>query len=157
MARPREPIDLLQAKGKKHLTKEEIAERKSSEVESYTDHIQPPAYLSAKQKREFQEIAQELLRVEILSNLDCDTLARFIIARANYVKFTKAMNKIKEEPGYWEMMKDASLLQDRAFKQCQATARDLGLNITARCRLVIPKEKETPVENKFSRFAGGSA
>ena len=33
MARPREPVELLQAKGKKHLTKEEIANRKAGEVQ----------------------------------------------------------------------------------------------------------------------------
>ena len=33
MAGQRQPIDLVIAKGKKHLTKEEIAKRKSSELQ----------------------------------------------------------------------------------------------------------------------------
>ena len=44
------------------------------------------------------------------------------------------------------------LLQDKYFAQCEATARALGLNITSRCKLVIPQEPPVPKSNKFDRF-----
>jgi len=50
MAGQRQPIDLVIAKGKKNLTKAEIEERRSSEVQPCTDDITAPSYLTASQK-----------------------------------------------------------------------------------------------------------
>lgn len=60
----REPIDLIIAKGKKHLTKDEIAARRNSEVnvDGYKD-IRAPSYLTKKQKNEFAEIATKLVDI----------------------------------------------------------------------------------------------
>ena len=59
--KPREPIDLIIAKGKKHLTKEEIERRKKTEVnvDAYKN-VKPPNYLNKQQKKEFEEIAEKL-------------------------------------------------------------------------------------------------
>ena len=43
-------------------------------------------------------------------------------------------------------------LQDKSFKQCRACANDLGLTITSRCKLILPKTPENPKENKFAKF-----
>ena len=53
MAGARQPIQLVMAKGAKHLTKKEIEERVSSEVQPCTDGIAAPSYLTAKQKKQF--------------------------------------------------------------------------------------------------------
>jgi len=45
-----------------------------------------------------------------------------------------------------------SIMLDKAFKQCRQSANDLGLTISSRCRLVVPKVEEAP-ENKFLKFA----
>ena len=45
MAGQRQPVELLLAKGKKHLTKAEIEERQSKEVKASNDNIKPPSYL----------------------------------------------------------------------------------------------------------------
>ena len=50
MAGQRQPIALVQAKGKKHLTKAEIAEREQTEVKAPSDRVTPPSYLTAIQK-----------------------------------------------------------------------------------------------------------
>ena len=50
MAGQRQPIALVQAKGKKHLTKAEIAERERTEVKAPSDRVTPPSYLTATQK-----------------------------------------------------------------------------------------------------------
>ena len=44
MAGQRQPIALVQAKGKKHLTKAEIAERERTEVKAPSDRVTPPSY-----------------------------------------------------------------------------------------------------------------
>ena len=43
MARPREPIALIEAKGKKHLTKAERDARKKTEITAPCDNVTPPA------------------------------------------------------------------------------------------------------------------
>ena len=154
MGRKKEPISLLEAKKKKHLTKTEIEERKQTEVKAESDNIVAPEYLTEKQIKEFDKIASELKRIDIISNLDCDTLARYIIAKDNYIKFSKIVNSL---PANWTCINaidKATQVQDRAFKQCQSAARELGLTISSRCKLVVPK-KEEPKENKFSKFQKG--
>ena len=138
MARPREPINLLEAKARKHLTKAEIEERQENEVNAPSDKISAPSYLTPDLKREFNKIAGQLIDIGIMTNLDVDALARFIIARAMYV--TLSMQIIKQ-PNL--LMSDKypqiAINQDKAFKQCSATARDMGLTISSRCRLIMPK------------------
>ena len=163
----REPIELLLAKGKKHLTKEEIDKRKNTEVnvDDYRN-VEAPSYLSVKQKKEFMEIANKLLDIGIMSELDEDCLARYLIAKENYLRFTKFLKiayKNKTSKQYqdnpdlqkvYSMDIEANLIhQDRAFKQCRQCAADLGLSISSRCRLIVPNASEKPVENKFSKFS----
>ena len=91
MSGKRQPTAVVVAKGKKHFTKAEIAARENAEVSAPTDNIMPPAYLSAKQKRTFREISAELLEVGLISNLDCDALARLIIAQDHYREVTRQL------------------------------------------------------------------
>lgn len=163
MPNQRQPIDLIDIKGKKHLTKEETEDRRATEVKAPADDIKAPAYLSAVQKKEFLRLSFELVRVGIFSNLDCDTLARYVIARDQYVKYTKSLRKIKNEPEDNRLLlteKNLSLteryiaLQDKMFKQCQQAAGSLGLTVTSRCRIVIPK-KEEPPKSKWDKFKCG--
>lgn len=149
--RPRQPLKLLEAKGKKHLTKKEKNDRENAEIQAPADGIVAPEYLHKAQKEEFDKIAKQLVELQIFSNLDCDALARYLIARDAFVKYTKMVNAI---PGNWEMVNElekAVGIQDKAFKQCRAAASDLGLTITSRCKLVIPK-KEEPEKSKWDKF-----
>lgn len=153
--RPRQPIDLIVAKGAKHLTKAEIDERRKSEVQPVEDGIVPPAYLSAKQKKEFNKLADQLRKLKIIGETDVDALARYVVANELYIKSVKGMRKAKDvfEISAW------SKTQDIYTKQCRVLASDLGLTIASRCKLVVPETKETPKENKFKKFekrvAGG--
>lgn len=162
----REPIDLIIAKGKKHLTKEEIAQRRNSEIniDDYKN-VKAPSYLSKKQKNEFTEIATKLVDIGIMSELDEDCLARYLIAKDNYLKFTKLLNSAMKNKTSKKYKEDAEMQrilsldiesyliqQDRAFKQCNTCADKLGLTITSRCRLQVPQAPEKPKENKFAKF-----
>lgn len=163
----REPIDLILAKGKKHLTRNEIENRKNTEVnvDAYKN-VKPPGYLSKKQKDEFKEIANKLLDIGIMSELDEDCLARYLIAKENYLKSTKLLNaayrnkaakKYKDNEKMQRIFSndiESNLIhQDRAFRQCRASAADLGLSIASRCRLVLPNPTPSkPKDNKFAKF-----
>lgn len=152
MAGQRQPIDLVITKGKKHLTKTEIEERRKSEVRPLTDDIAPPAYLTKKQKAEFNKISDQLQRLKIMSETDIDALARYIIANDYYIN---AVRKLRSR----EVKNDAELfdtwlrIQEKAFKQARTCAMDLGLTISSRCKLVVPAaEKEPEKANKFRKF-----
>lgn len=149
MARPKQPISLIQAKGKKHLTKSEIEERKSKEVKAANDKVEPPSYLPDTLKEEFIRIASELIKVEIMTNLDCEALARFVVSEYNYQKVTKKLLKTGvDNDKYFNYL----VMQDKLFKQSRQAASDLGLTISSRCKLVVPTKKEDKPPNKFSKF-----
>ena len=172
MAGGKQPIELVKLKGRKHLTKSEIAEREATEVKAPSDNIRAPNYLSKNLKKEFKKISKELINLNLMSNLDCDSLARFLIAQDRYISINTLLNernpikkikqKKKDEAGeeYIEEVEiidnnyeRLSLLEERYFKQSRQAAKDLGLTIDSRCKLVVPKAPEDKKENKFSRFA----
>lgn len=151
MARPRQPVDLLLYKGKKNLTKKEIEERKAQEVKAPADKVRPPTYLPADLKREFKRIANELINIGIMTNLDIDALARFLIAKKLYLEVSK---KLLDNPELAISDKDIVATQDKLFKQARASASDLGLTISSRVKLVIPKNEDKPPETEAERRFG---
>jgi P27 family predicted phage terminase small subunit len=168
MSGPRQPIQLIIAKGKKNLTKSEIEERLNSEVQPCTDGIAAPSYLTSKQKKDFDKIAGQLSRLGIMGETDCDTLARYIVAQGLYEQAVKDLRQAeKQRPKsdspellvVWaDMLNKLDKRVDRYYKQATGAAGKLGLTISDRCKLVVPKAAEPPKENKFSRFgkAAGS-
>lgn len=164
MAGAKKPIQLNLATGGKHWTKDEIKERLSSEVQPVTDGIAAPPYLTAKQKKQFNTIADQLQRIGIMGETDCDTLARYVIAQGLYEQAVKDLRDVqKQRPkadevsvgamSHWaELVNELDKRQDRYFKQTQTAAAALGLTISSRCKLAVPKSAEQPKENKFSKF-----
>lgn len=166
MGRNREPIRLILEKGNKaHKTKAEIKERQEQEVSAPDDRIVPPPFLTTKKARnEFCCIAGELRRIGIMSNLDCDVLGRYIRSMEDWVfydkltaKFRKSlMRELGEDPEKdferSETLAKYEGLKKRAFDQCQTCASSLGLTITSRCRMVVPKKDEEPKKNKYTEF-----
>ena len=146
MAGARQPIELVKAKGKKHLTKEEIEQRERTEVKAFADNLEPPTYLNRKQKAEFKKLAAELARVGIMTNLDCDLLARFIIASDLYTYFTEKLFDEEVREDIFEMEK-VSNMQDKYYKQCLSASKEIGLTISSRCKLVMPgpEKEENPI------------
>lgn len=152
MAGQRLPLELVQARGSKHLTKAEIQERQEREIKPIADNIIAPAYLTKKQTKEFYKIADQLNKLKILGETDVDALGRYITSKDLYENAVKQMRKkeIKNNPVLFE--KWVKIL-DKLFKQARASANDLGLSISSRCKLVVPEAKtETPKENKFKKF-----
>lgn len=176
MSNPRQPVELVAYKGRKHLTKEELAQRRSSEVTAPADDIRPPDYLNKKQKAEFDQLSAQLAEIGIFGNIDAGVLARYCVAHSLYARYTKLLRtlprkkarKLREqaeaagtaaelagltdEELALELEGDLTLLQTRYFNQCDVCARALGLSITSRCRLVVPKAPEAPRSNKFAQF-----
>ena len=155
MARPRQPIALVQAKGAKHLTKSEIAKREAEELSVPTPSIvHPPEYIADAPKlvEEFNDIAEKLLALKILTELDADSLARYLLAKQNYLQYTSLLNSAIRKNKVAELAARQTM-QDKAVTHVRAAASDLGLTISSRCRLVVPQTPE-PKKNKVSRFSG---
>lgn len=152
MARPKQPIEVVKAKGKKHLTRSEIEARENSEIKPIAENIIAPDYLDKTQVQEFYKIAEQLGKLKIMGETDVDALARYVVANDFYINTIKQMNKkgVKNDP---ELFDKWSRLQEKYFKQCRACANDLGLTIKSRVGLVVPVvEKEAPKTNKFAKF-----
>ena len=178
MAGQKQPIDLVVMKGKKHLTKAEIEARKNTEVTAPNDKVKPPTYLTAELKKKFRKLAKELLEIKLIANVDCDALARLLIAQEQYLEITK---QIRETPlmldvPVYETQKNPDtgkekkvqvgtkqvvngererlmIIQDRCMKQCRQGASDFGMTVSSRCRLAVPKPKDDKPENKFAKYA----
>ena len=151
--RNRRPIDLLLVEGKKNWTKAEIEQRRREELTVYgLDDVQAPDYLPESMKEEFDEIAAKLQSLNIMTELDEDTLARYLIAKRQHLVLTKKLDQMLVSGEDVDETNKISIMLDKAFKQCRQSANDLGLTISSRCRLIVPKVEETP-ENKFLKFA----
>lgn len=151
MAGSRQPIELLLTKGKKHLTKEEIENRRNQEIKPISNEILPPNWLTKKQKEQFDEYSKQLIALGVMGNTDCDQLARYIVAYDLYINYSKQLLKkeVYENPTLTEQyLKN----QDKVFKQCHTIASSLGMTISSRCKLVVPKANEEKPRNKFSKF-----
>lgn len=162
MAGAKKPIMLNLVQGNKHWTKSEIEERLSSEVQPMTEGIAAPSYLTGKQKKQFNIIADQLQRIGIMGETDNDTLARYITAQGLYEQAVKDLRQLeKERPKnatadelvVWaELLDKLDKRQDRYFKQAQTAATALGLTISSRCKLAVPQSAEAPKVNKFAKF-----
>ena len=152
MAGQRQPIEVVIANGKKHLTKAEIEARRNGEIKPLDGDILAPSYLTKKQKAEFNKIAEQLERLKIIGETDIDALARYIIAQDLYINAVKKLRskEVRNDP---ELTESWLKVQERFFKQARASATDLGLTISSRCKLVVPAANEPEKrENKFAKF-----
>ncbi|AMW98442.1 phage terminase small subunit P27 family [Rummeliibacillus stabekisii] len=153
--RNKQPLTVIQGKGKsKHITKDEAAKRAAHEekMRGNNDKVIAPKYLLKKQKLEFEKIAEELIALDIISNLDVDTLARYIEAKTEYQRLgpvIRKLNPLKDLEAYTKLSRTRKQLSD----ECRSYASDLGLTITSRLKLVIPStipaEAKTEAEKRF--------
>lgn len=136
--RPRQPVDLLIAKGKSHMGQKEIEERREQEVKVPFDQIETPEYLTGASKKEFEKYAYMLKEIGIFTELDVECLVRYVMSQALYMQYTNKLLKLVKN-GTVQELKGIQSLQDRAFRQAQSAASSLGLTISSRCKLTVPK------------------
>lgn len=181
MPNQKQPTALLLLKGRKHMGEDEAADRLAREPKAPADDIRAPDYLGAKQKAEFYELAGQLSDIQIFGNVDAGELGRYVVAHSMYARYVKLLRtlpkkkrarlrelrsmlageagravspgeEIDDEDMALELERSLTVLQDKYFNQCEQTAKALGLNITSRCKLVIPQAPPAPRNNKFDKF-----
>ena len=152
MAGPRQRLEVLEGKGRKHLTKAEKARRAAGEARPEVPRqIRAPGYLPDGDREAFTELGKKLRDCGLFTVLDRDALARYLLARRSWLEATMEVLEVQRggagEDGQrtvdLERLESASRIQDRFFKQCQRAAADLGLTVTSRCRLVLPEGAQT--------------
>lgn len=152
MPGPRLPTDVVKERGRKHLSKTEEAERRQGEVKlPKPKKISPPKWLPEYLKDDFKALAKELLAADMgAAGLDRDTIGRYLVASRQY---TAAAIQVQDalDAENSEKATEWMNIQDKCFKQANKCANDMGMTLTSRCKLVVPK-KEEPSEDEFTAF-----
>ena len=138
MPGPRQPTDVVEARGLKHLSKAEVAERRAGEVQvPRPKTVKVPKWIPESLKKDFRRLGKQLLACGLYTDLDADTLGRHLVAQHQYLIATDETEKNlarrdQEAADSW------GRIQERYFKQARNCANDMGLTVTSRCRLVVP-------------------
>lgn len=145
----RQPLALLEAKGKKHLSQAERAQRQTQEARlPKPAKILPPGWLPEELKKPFRALAKQLLEADMgTAQLDRDAIGRYLLAQSQYEEAARLTRQAMEEEDE-KLAAEWSLVQDRFFKQARACANDMGMTLTSRCRLIAPTAHKEP-ENPF--------
>ena len=158
MAGKRQPTDVVIANGRKHLSKAEEAERRAGEVKvSPAKTAKPPKWLPETLKKVFRAIGKRLIASGLYTELDADTLGRYLVAQHQWLIATaeveKALSQKDPETGQIRKKRDLAAadswgkIQERYFKQARNCANDMGLTVTSRCRLVVPDTGKQATED----------
>lgn len=140
------PSHLAEKVGNKNWTKEEMAEKRRTEVVMIGDNIQPSSFLPEHLHDQFQWFVDEFEDYGILANIDSDALSRYVMADYQYWEATEILNKMKpDEEGYSRI----SNVQNRYFNQTQALAKELGLTMVSRGKL--KKEDDEGEQREMTR------
>lgn len=157
MPGPKQPTDVIKANGRKHLSKAEEAKRRGHEVSvPKAKTAKPPKWLPEQLKKEFRTLGKRLITAGIYTELDADTLGRYLVAQHQWIVATGEAEKAlaqrdQEQADAW------GRVQDRYFKQARNCANDMGLTVTSRCRLVVPEstKQKTEENNPFLQLIQG--
>jgi len=184
MGRNGQPIDILTANGKKHFSKEEIQQRKDSEVKVGTEiknkNLRCPDYIKNDLNafKKWKEIIKIYKDVEFVSSGDVGFLARYCMTHSEYLRLLDTRNRITSLQIDWGKYRDilpedfrysiSELLGSSVDLQLEAAINkkvDLlikmedrsFLNPLAKVKNVPQKPKEEKAPGKFSRFGAGKS
>lgn len=150
--RNRQPVAVLEARGKTHLTKAEKERRREEETTvppEYRD-VEIPDFLFqwpelVKKFDYYSEMLKKLMP-ENFGQPDADLLARYVVSEKIYENMTTLLVGLTDI----SRLKDVQLAQNRAFQQAHTCASALGLTVTARCKLVVPAPSDG--DDEFGGF-----
>lgn len=153
MPGPRQRLSVLEANGRKHLSKAEKVQRAAGEVDlPKPAKMRVPKWLPEYLKADFRALAKELLAADMgVAQLDRDTVGRYIVAQHQFTAACRLVQDAldQQDPdlvGKW------TKAQKTYFEQARACANDMGMTITSRCRLVLPERSNKEEENPFLKM-----
>lgn len=103
MGRNAKPIELLQATGRKHLTKAEIEERKQSEIKLGNHKLKCPNFVKndIEAYKKWKEITKIYKDFDFVSSGDSGLLARYCMTHSEYLKLCETRNKLHSLHADW--------------------------------------------------------
>lgn len=170
----------------KHWTKAEVESRRASEVNMEKPvSLTPPAWLSKAGKQLFRRYAKLLLEFPagLVSKLDTGTLARYCDAEITYGAASNHKNVWLEttERRMRDLSEAAALADVPAIKKAEdayeeskkqldfwggqmvrfekiarGCATEMGMTVSSRCKLVVPKSQE-PEDDPLDQLLGSIA
>lgn len=153
MPGPRQRLSVLEGNGRKHLSKQEKAQRAAQEVDlPKPAKMRVPKWLPEYLKADFRALAKELLAADMgAAQLDRDTLGRYVVAQHQFTAVCKLVQDALDQEDVDQVNKWTKA-QKSYFEQARACANDLGMTITSRCRLVLPEGAKPKEPNPFERM-----
>lgn len=153
MPGPRQKLSVLEANGRKHLSKAEKAQRAAGEVElPKPAKMRVPKWLPEYLKADFRALAKELLAADLgAAQLDRDTVGRYIVAQHQFTAACRLVQDALDQQDP-DLVNKWTKAQKSYFEQARACANDMGMTVTSRCRLVLPKQPDRGEDNPFLKL-----
>lgn len=157
MGRNAKPIDLIVMDGKTHLTKAEIRERREREIKPDKSRVQCPDWLCETGKAEWDRIQDDLIDLNLLTNLDVNQLAIYCDAYAKYIEAAKQINEKGLTMEYTNKLGATNLVNNPyvqiATKYAEIVKKycdEFGLSPVSRAKMSIPTKSGTNKDNRMS-------
>ena len=117
MGRNAQPVELLMAKGKKHLTKAVVEERKSNEIKVGNNKLMCPSYVknNAIAYKKWKEIIKIYKDIDFVSSGDVGLLSRYCMTFSEYenlLKIRETMNVLEFD---YEEVEDTTEILSEEF------------------------------------------
>jgi phage terminase small subunit len=98
MGKNAQPIDIIMANGRKHLTKAEIEHRKSSEIKLGNDKLKCPDFVKndVEAYKKWKEVTKLYKDVDFVSSGDVGLLARYCKTFSEYLVLQKAYQRTSD-------------------------------------------------------------
>jgi phage terminase small subunit len=147
--RPRQPVELLKQRGKKHLTKSEIARRKAEEVKLGKQKIAVPEHVKKDitAYKKWQEIIKIYKGTDVVSSSDAGFLARYCMTWSEYIRLCETRNRLGNLQADWSQYENV-LPED--FKE--AIEKALSLNADLQLESAINKKMELLIKMEDRSF-----
>ena len=159
--RPKEPSIIARSKAasrKSHRSKEELDRREAEEMVVPLERLQPPAYLTDKQAKDFDEIARWIEDVNainasrtggaLFATSDAESVAQYIVARDLSHFYLSRLSRASKTGNLYEE-KAMARLHKQYCDQARAYATDLGLTLRGRLQVQLP-----PIVDPDGEFGG---
>ena len=167
--RPGKPVGLLLLEGKKHLTKEEIEDRKNQEAGLKSNSDFRPNKKVVQNKTAyamFKKLKRLYKSIEYVEGLDENVINRYCLMTAEIDSLENLASKMEEDLDNCKEFSDRLQLY-KAISGTEITInriRDmllkiedrLFLNPTSRVKNVPHKDKEEPKESKWGKYGQGN-
>lgn len=156
--RPRKPVS--QCTGQMSKAEKEERLEQEEKLKAPNDKVEAPSWLSEEAKKEFERVSKDLVKLDLIANIDTAILAIYADAYSNYVHLTKEIQKVGTVMEYTNAGGNTNktvtaevLAQNKYIDVIMKCSSKLGLSISDRLKLIVPTKEDKP-KNKFADFLG---